>query len=269
MTEYVLGYGDRELERLLLQAEVWGAFTDALLRRAGLRQGMRVLDLGTGTGDVALLAARIVGPEGEVIGIDRAPEPLRLAAARASKSGVRNVRFEVADMHSYEPEGTFDAIAGRFILIHAKEPVAVLRRLSRGLARNGVLILQEPDISAARTTPPVPLFSQSVRWVVEGLERSGARGDLGSQLWSILRGAGVREPALTHDARIEPPPGELGCRYLAQTVTSLLGVIQMTGLATSDEVGPETLERRLLHDVREAQAVMVSPALIGAWGSPA
>jgi hypothetical protein len=144
--------------------------------------------------------------------------------------------------------------------------VAVLRRLSHSLAPDGVLILQEPDISAARTTPPVPLFAQSVRWVVEGLERAGARGDLGSLLWSILRRAGVREPALTHDARIEAPPGKLGCLYLAQTVKSLLPVIQMTGLATPDEVGPDTLEQRLLRDVTEAQAVMVSPALIGAWG---
>jgi 2-polyprenyl-3-methyl-5-hydroxy-6-metoxy-1,4-benzoquinol methylase len=266
MSDYALGHGDSELERLLLQAEVWGAFTDALLRRTGLREGMRVLDLGTGTGDVALLAARIVGAEGEVIGIDRAPEPLRLAALRAGKAGLTNVRFEVADIHTFEPAGRFDAIAGRFILLHAPDPVAVLRRLSLSLAPDGVLILQEPDISAARTTPPVPLFAQSVRWVVEGLERAGARGDLGSLLWSILRRTGVREPALAHDARIEPPPGELGCRYLAQTVTSLLPVIQMTGLATADEIGPDTLEQRLLRDVTAAQAVMVSPALIGAWG---
>jgi hypothetical protein len=65
---------------------------------------------------------------------------------------------------------------------------------------------------------------------------------------------------------IEPPPEELGCRYLAQTMKSLLPVIQMTGLASSDEVGPGTLEDRLLREVTEAQAVMVSPALIGVWG---
>ena len=266
MSDYALGHGDRELERLLLQAEVWGAFTDALLRRAGLREGMKVLDLGTGTGDVALLAAQIVGAEGVVIGIDRAPDPLRLATLRADRAGLTNVRFEVADIHTFEPADRFDAIVGRFILLHAPDPVAVLRRLSHSLAPDGVLVLQEPDISAARTTPPVPLFAQSVRWVVEGLERAGARGDLGSLLWSILRRAGVREPALTHDARIEAPPGKLGCLYLAQTVKSLLPVIQMTGLATPDEVGPDTLEQRLLRDVTEAQAVMVSPALIGAWG---
>jgi hypothetical protein len=65
---------------------------------------------------------------------------------------------------------------------------------------------------------------------------------------------------------IEPPPEELGCRYLTQTVKSLLPGIHTAGLASSGEVGPDTLEERLLREVTEAQAVMVSPALIGAWG---
>ncbi len=65
---------------------------------------------------------------------------------------------------------------------------------------------------------------------------------------------------------IEPPPEELGCRYLAHTVKSLLPGIHTAGLASSGEVGPHTLEERLLREVTEAQAVMVSPALIGACG---
>lgn len=263
---YVLGHHAAELQRLLLQSEVWAGFTEALLRRAGLGSGMRVLDIGSGTGDVAMIAARIVGDTGQVLGIDRAPQAVEIAALRARAGGLGNLRFELGDITQFEPEAGFDAITGRFILLHLPDPVAVLKKLARSLVPGGVLILQEPDISAARTTPVVPLFSQSLRWVVDGLERAGARADVGSLLWSICRAVGIAEPGLVHDARIEAPPGELACRYLAETVRNLLPVLERSGCVTAAEVDAASLEQRLLRDVAAAQAVIVSPSLIGAWG---
>jgi cyclopropane fatty-acyl-phospholipid synthase-like methyltransferase len=67
--------------------------TEHVLRLAGVRPGMRVLDVGCGTGDVSFLAASLVGPEGEVIGVDKSPEAVALASQRAAEAGLHNVHF--------------------------------------------------------------------------------------------------------------------------------------------------------------------------------
>ena len=67
---YVLGHSERELERLRLQAQLIDPITRQFLIEAGIAPGMRVLDVGCGAGDVALLAADLVGPTGQVVGVD-------------------------------------------------------------------------------------------------------------------------------------------------------------------------------------------------------
>jgi 2-polyprenyl-3-methyl-5-hydroxy-6-metoxy-1,4-benzoquinol methylase len=70
---YVLGHDDVEVQRLLLQGRLYNDYTEHALRLAGLRPGMRVLDIGCGPGDVSFIAARLVGPTGTVLGVDAAP----------------------------------------------------------------------------------------------------------------------------------------------------------------------------------------------------
>lgn len=69
-TDYVLGSTDAEHERLTRQAKTLDPYTERLFRDAGLGPGQRVLDVGCGVGDVALLAASLVGETGHVIGVD-------------------------------------------------------------------------------------------------------------------------------------------------------------------------------------------------------
>lgn len=65
---YVMGRTEGETRRLIFVAEILNPFTRRMLDDAGLQAGMRVLDTGTGAGDVALLAAELVGPGGSVSG---------------------------------------------------------------------------------------------------------------------------------------------------------------------------------------------------------
>ena len=73
---YVLGHSERELDRLTVQARLKDPMTRQFLREAGIVSGMRVLDVGSGAGDVALLAAELVSGSGKVVGVDRAPAAL-------------------------------------------------------------------------------------------------------------------------------------------------------------------------------------------------
>jgi SAM-dependent methyltransferase len=76
--DYALGSTDAERERLIRQAARFGPFTERLFREAGIGPGQRVLDLSSGVGNVAMLAARLVGPSGEVVGIERDTSRRRL-----------------------------------------------------------------------------------------------------------------------------------------------------------------------------------------------
>src|SRR5881296_1924024 len=90
---YALGYTNAEHERLIQQAARIAPVTERLFREAGIGPGQRVLDLGSGVGDVAMLAARIVGPSGEVVGIERDGSSLARAKARVAEAGLRNISF--------------------------------------------------------------------------------------------------------------------------------------------------------------------------------
>jgi SAM-dependent methyltransferase len=75
--EYVLGHSDRELERLSTQARLVDPITREFFVDAGIAPGMRILDVGSGSGDVAFLASELAGDKGSVVGVDRAPPPSR------------------------------------------------------------------------------------------------------------------------------------------------------------------------------------------------
>src|SRR5690242_8264920 len=81
---YALGHSDWELKRLSIQARLTNPITRRFFLDAGLAPGMRILDVGSGAGDVAFLAAEIVGTAGEVIGTDRSATALVTARERAA-----------------------------------------------------------------------------------------------------------------------------------------------------------------------------------------
>jgi predicted O-methyltransferase YrrM len=84
---YALGRSAAETQRLILQNQIYGPFTRQLLSAAGITAGMKVLDLGSGAGDVALLLADLVGPEGRIVGIDTNADVLDTARTRVQAAG--------------------------------------------------------------------------------------------------------------------------------------------------------------------------------------
>ena len=121
--EYIFEAGVAEHTRLVEQATLFDPLTERLLVAAGVGPGMRVLDLGTGAGSVALVAARLVGPEGSVVTVDRDPYALTLAAEHAEREGVRTIEFVEGDLAVPDlPGGLFDAVVSRFVLMYCPTP---------------------------------------------------------------------------------------------------------------------------------------------------
>src|SRR5262249_832202 len=129
--DYPLGHTDAEHERLIGQAKRVGPITERFFREAGIGLGQRVLDLGSGVGDVAMLVGRLVGHSGEVVAIERDPKSIARARARVTEAGLQNVTFSESDLSEIADQKPFDAVVGRFILMYLADPVAVLRSISQ------------------------------------------------------------------------------------------------------------------------------------------
>jgi ubiquinone/menaquinone biosynthesis C-methylase UbiE len=264
-SEYVLGHSAGELRRLIEQAAFFGDLTADLFRRAELRAGMSVLDVGCGVGDVAFLAASIVGPTGSVLGIDRAAEAVDVARQRAGVAATDNVTFEVADAASFQTATMFDAVVGRLVLAYQPDVAAVLRHLATLVRDGGVIAFQECDLSTASTKPALPLFTRMVGYVIETYRRANLEANMGSCLHSAFRQAGLAAPQMIAAARVESGPSSLAYAAVAKVVESAAPMMERLGVATPADLQLETLEQRIRDEVVQADAVVFMPMFVGAW----
>lgn len=270
--DYLLGHSDAELRRLEEQARLLDPATDALLTLAGIWPGMRVLDLGTGAGDVALLAARRVGADGAVVGVDSAADAIALARRRADRARLGNLSFVHGDLRAADPDtlvgGPFDAVVGRLVLLYVDDPAGVVRRWARLLRPDGVYLAMEYEMAASRTLPPLDLSARALGWLMAVFRRTGHDPSLGARLPGVLTAAGLQDVCALGMQSYLSPDDPAGPRLLASTLRTLLPAIEGHGIASADEVGIDTLEQRLAQAQTDAGAIMTPPALVGAWGRP-
>ena len=171
--DYILGRSDAETARLILQDRIYRPITRRTFEAAGIGAGMSVLDLGSGTGDVALLLAEIVGPRGRVLGVDMNPAILEVARRRVAAAGWGNVGFRVGTLETLALEPEFDAVVGRWVLMYLADPVAIVRRVAGLLKPGGLVAFNETDMGAPpRTVPPTPTIA--ARRAVDGAAGGGA-----------------------------------------------------------------------------------------------
>jgi ubiquinone/menaquinone biosynthesis C-methylase UbiE len=207
------------MHRLQKQAELWHHATDRFLEDVGIKAGMKVLDVGTGAGDVALLLASRVGSDGQVIGVDSDQNVLDLASRRAEAAGFTHVSFIQADIIKMEFAGDFDAIVGRFILLHLREPVAMLGRLARFLRPEGRLGFQDFDFTrVSYTLPPCALYDQACSWMRETMRQAGLDFQVGMRLYSLFLDAGLPAPQMYSEAVVGAGPDWSGYEVVALTI---------------------------------------------------
>src|SRR5581483_7995977 len=144
------------------------------LRQAGLGPAMHVVDLGAGAGDTALLAGRLVGPTGSVLGVERSPEQVATARKRIAGLGIDNVGFVEGDVAALgdilaEHPVPVDAVIGRLILMWVPGRLDVLRTCAAALAPGALVFAVEMDIEYDFAVPASPLWQNVQRWVLRAL----------------------------------------------------------------------------------------------------
>lgn len=264
MTTYSLGSSDPEIARLDAQAELLREPTRVLLAESGIAAGMRVLDLGTGPGHVASAVADLVGPDGEVVGLDLDPRMLEVARARAEDRP--NVRFVEADVTRWREGDPFDAVVGRLILFHVPDPVGVVRHHLEAVRSGGRVVMLDYDIGGLRAEPTEPLTERMAGLLLATFRAAGADPTIGSRLKTVLVASGVEDVGGFAIAEYLANDDPVGPAMLVGVVGSLAPVMLAHGLATEAELGLDTLAARAAEALRSTGSVLVPPTLAGAWG---
>ena len=222
MTEYVHGYGTREQQRLVEQAEHW---RERLIRDGTtLAPGTRLLEVGCGAGAVlAVLGQEFPGIR--LDGVDIEPKQLEFARGHLQRVGVEATLVEAdASALPFAAE-SFDHVWMMWFLEHVPDPPAVLREARRVLVRGGGITAIEVDYATCRAAPSTPELEALLRAMVQGMSAAGW-SDAGTRLPGWLREAGF------HDVDEGERPfwwegGELAheAPYAADVMESALGAL--------------------------------------------
>jgi SAM-dependent methyltransferase len=253
---------------LTSQAAFLRGTTERLFRAAGLRPGMRVLDVGSGAGDVAILAADLVGANGEVVGIDVDGAALEVARGRAGSLGLDNVSFVDGDVRTHELDGRFDAAVGRLVLMYWRDPAEALRRIAADVRPGGVVAFQELDLDPAiqaRSLPAETLWTQTGKLLVDTFGRAGMHTRMGRQLFGAFLAAGLPPPVMSDEALVGGRGDFGGYAWMAGVARSLAPLMSRLGIADADQLGLDTLADRIRDDALSSGAVVWTPSFVGAY----
>ena len=266
---YTLGRTSHETTRLIEQSRIYGESTQRLCKRAGITEGMRVLEIGSGAGDVALTLAELVGPEGRVVGVDLNPAILETARQRATDAGIQNVEFVAGDARTLAFTDKFDAIVGRFVLMYMVDPGKAFAQLITHLKPGGIAAFQEPEYTLypAFLHPDTPLMNQLIKWILDVFEHSGAHLDTGIGLYRAFVDAGLPPPTMHLESPIGAAKTWAGYRYMATIFQSLLPLLEKYRLATVEQVDVDTLAARIRKEVLTSKRPFFLPLHVTAYST--
>lgn len=191
---YIHGTDADEQKRLSLLNEFVNA---PWLEQVAVRPGERVLDVGSGLGQLTRAMARLAGGAGRVVGIERSAEQRAEAerlAADAGETGVVEYRAGDAEAPPLRDDewGRFDVAHTRFVLEHVRQPARVVEAMVRAVRPGGRILLMDDDHDVLRLHPEPAGFGPLWQAYIRSYDRLGGDPFVGRRLVSLLHDAGAR-----------------------------------------------------------------------------
>lgn len=223
--------------------------------QVGIRPTMRVLDVGCGNGDLSRLVAGLVGPRGEVFGIDRSDEALASARTVPPQPEAAPISYHIADLSGDLPDlGKFDAIVGRRVLMYLPDAAATLAQLAR-LAKTGTTLAFQEHARADLPSgvDALPVHHQCYCMVWNTVAAEGGDVALGYRLAGLVRAAGFE----IQDARSEGvliQPWEQS--FLPTLARVMLPRMIEQGLVRTGDVDLDTLAQGIEEEHRTAKGTI-------------
>ncbi len=261
MERYVIRGGRAGYERLQLLARDRWPDTRALLTRAGVGAGMRCIDLGCGGGEVSFELARLVAPDGTVIGVDMDEIELGLARDVAAERGITNVEFHALNVNAWDEPATYDVVFPRFLLQHLSRPIALLRRMWAAVRPGGVIVVEDADHEGWCCYPANAGFAFHSRALCEVIQRGGGDPATGRKLYTHFLDAGIPD---AHVDLVTPLHlADEGKTLALSTLEATAAAILAEGLASEDEL--TSARESLATFTADPHSLIAGPRIFQLW----
>ena len=238
MTSYALGHHES-----VLRSHRWRtAENSAAYVLPHITPGARVLDVGCGPGTITADFARLAGADGEVLGMDAAPDVI--AAARREHGAVSNLGFAVGDIAKPElPDSRYDVVHAHQVLQHLREPIAALRQMGRLTREGGVVAVREADYSGMSWHPQSRGLDRWLSTYQSVARRSGAEPDAGRRLLGWAQRAGFADvtPSASVWCFATPEDRQWWGGLQADRITQSAVADQALGASLADEAALQSM----------------------------
>jgi SAM-dependent methyltransferase len=258
------------VRRHAVEAAYAQPLTEELLASSGIGPGMRVLVLGGGLAELALLVAERVGRHGMVVAAHQDARAIAQTQRRAVEERFEQIEFRTEPLAQITLDAPVDAVVGRFMLMHERDPVRTIRLAAAMVHDGGRIVFQEWHYESVRWEqtsdwPHVPLYRDFARWSVEGLRRRQVHVDMGLRLVNSFTEAGLPLPAVRTDLRIVQGTNSLGYLFFEAAIRDVLPAIERCGVASTRDVDVDTFAQRLERETTAAGGHIFLPLQVGAW----
>ena len=264
--DYVLGDSDEELRRLSLQSRLLEPATRRFLTEVGVGGGCSLLDIGTGRGDLAVMAAEMSDGSAVIVGIDSSAPAIEAAKARVERDHL-NVAFETVDIDDLEVDRKFDFVVARYVLAHQRDEVGFIRRAAAHVRPGGTLAFLDVDTEDNRSiyaVPPIPLLDEVTAAIWKVFASMETRMNPGSRYHQLFFEAGLPEPTVMWE-HLRPTGNADIVDWLCGIVKTIEPALARLDPALVANLNLDTLQERLLQALSENHS-QVSPArLAGGW----
>lgn len=233
---YVLQVGSKDLgeKRLGILNDMYNPYSQAFLKKIGLKPGMRVLELACGIGIMTSWIAEQVGSTGQVMALDFSSEQLAIAEKRAQKLNLGNIQFIEKNIYDIDHSlGEFDLVWGRFIFQHLTDPVLALKQAVALVKNKGVIASEESDVFTIFSDPEYSALLTCMNWFKKINTLKKVNFDIGPAFYHELRTLGLKNV----DCEIVQPifRGEQR-NHMPLIVLETKAAFIETGIATAEEI---------------------------------
>lgn len=261
---YILATGGKDAKRLRLLHDVYGPGTESMLRRIGLHPGLRVVEIGCGTGNTACWVAERLGSGGSVLAVDVSTEQIKQARRQAERRNLNNIEFQVANAYSPRlPEGTFDLAYCRLVLMHLHRPADALAAMRALVRPGGVVACEEMDLSCWLCDPPAEAMTRFFELNIALGERQREDFSLGLSLHRLFREVGFARPEVGSNFALAVR-GEQK-RLLGMTFDEFAPELVQEQLASQEEV--DRISASLMSLADDETTLFGFPLVVQVWAT--
>lgn len=244
-SDYSLGYRSGVVNSMAFRT----AERNAAFALPHLKSGMSLLDCGCGPGSITVGLASVVSP-GEVVGVDLGGSQVEAAQIHAADLGLRNLRFQVANVTKLPFEdGSFDAVFTHTLLSHLVNVDLGIAEIFRVLKPGGVFAVRDAVLSVSVFSHDNEKLQRSNKLIMETISLAGGDPDRGAKLGTLLHRAGFEQIHLSASydfARsIDEKPGYLELEAQLIEHSDIADQCVAQGRATREEL------REIANELRE------------------